>query len=196
MISSIRGTVQAIVSDSAIIEAAGVGYQVFLTPETLNQLRLEQQVLVHTTFIVREDAQLLFGFTNADDRALFDTLRSVNGVGPKTAMAILAGLTREQIFQAVANEDDRPFRSITGIGPKTAKLIVVSLAGRVSQPLASQAEASEVSEQVSTAVTTALLGLGWNEAKAREAIEATATSTITVGQLLRDALEYLGGGRA
>src|SRR3954468_20242991 len=162
MISSVRGTVLAVSGTLAVIEVGGVGLAVQVTPRHGLTLRVGSEAMVRTALIVREDDLSLFGFAEADELAVFDHLRSVTGVGPKSAMGVLAVLTPSEIARAVTLEDDAVFRKVSGIGPKTAKLIVVSLAGKLvvthtSEPIARTAPS------VSESVLVALVGLGWNE---------------------------------
>jgi Holliday junction DNA helicase RuvA len=124
VIASLTGTVFSLTQHQLVIDVAGVGYQVFVTPQTSSQLRLGESARLHTALIVREDAFTLFGFSNLEELEMFDLLRSVTGVGPKSALGILASLTADQIRVAVLSEDDAAFRSVSGIGPKTAKLIL------------------------------------------------------------------------
>ena len=197
MISSVRGTVLAVSGTQAVIEVGGVGLAVQVTPRHGLTLRVGSEAMVRTALIVREDDLSLFGFAEADELAVFDHLRSVTGVGPKSAMGVLAVLTPSEIARAVTLEDDGVFRKVSGIGPKTAKLIVVSLAGKLvvthsSEPIAKAAPS------VSESVLVALVGLGWNERVAMQAVddaiaEATESERAVVPALLRRALANLGG---
>src|SRR6478735_1927268 len=131
MISSVRGTVAHIDADSVVVEIGGVGLSVAVTPQVANATHLGNALTLHTSLIVREDALSLFGFETRDELQVFTQLLGVTGVGPKSALGILATLTVGQIADAVAADDDAPFRRVSGIGPKTAKLIVVQLAGKI-----------------------------------------------------------------
>jgi Holliday junction DNA helicase RuvA len=151
---------------------------------------------------VREDDLSLFGFATPEELIVFDLLRGVSGVGPKSALGVLATLTPVQIAQAVAAEDDAPFRKVSGIGPKTAKLIAVSLAGKLIVPVGAGA-ASTVSAPgtITSSVISALVGLGWNERVAAQAVDeaaddASADERGSVQALLRLSLARLGPQRA
>lgn len=203
MIASLTGTVFSLTQHQLVIDVAGVGYQVFVTPQTSSQLRLGEIARLHTALIVREDAFTLFGFANQEELEMFDLLRSVTGVGPKSALGILAALTADQIRAAVLSEDDAAFRSVSGIGPKTAKLITVTLAGKLKGliPTSSNKSSGEsATPKVDLAsVSLALQGLGWPERSANQAVrEAAATlgSTATADALLRSALGALGSGKS
>src|SRR3954466_14905040 len=174
MISSLRGTVLAASGTSVVVEVGGIGYAVAVTPQQALALRLGQEVLLHTALVVREDDLSLFGFADLDALRVFDLLPRVTGVGPKSAIGVLAAMTPDQVAMAVAAEDDAAFRKVSGIGPKTAKLIVVSLAGKLLAPRAVPA-ASPVTT-VGGDVVVALVGLGWPERTAQQ----------TVDEVLRD----------
>src|SRR5688500_11711395 len=131
MISSVRGTVVHAEQDAVVVEVGGVGLTVAVTPQVARAAHLGQQLLLHTNLIVREDALSLFGFEDREELAVFTQLLGVTGVGPKSALGVLATLTVPQIADAVSSDDDAPFRRVSGIGPKTAKLIVVQLAGKI-----------------------------------------------------------------
>jgi holliday junction DNA helicase RuvA len=202
MISSLRGTVLRASGAEAVVEVAGVGYLVNVTPEHALSLRVGDEALLHTTLIVREDALTLYGFVDAEQLAVFELLLGVNGVGPKSALGVLAVLTPDQVAAAVQADDDAAFRKVSGIGPKTAKLIVVQLAGklhvaRVAVPAAAKAPARTVADDVRIA----LVGLGWPERAAAAAVDdvlaelgdaAAEATQASVPALLRRALALLG----
>lgn len=197
MISSVRGTVLAVTGTTAVIEVGGVGLTMQVTPRHGLTLRVGAEAMVRTALIVREDDLSLFGFAEADELMVFDHLRSVTGVGPKSAMGVLAVLTPSEIARAITMEDDGVFRKVSGIGPKTAKLIVVSLAGKLVVTHTSEA-APKAAPSVSENVLVALVGLGWNERVAMQAVddaiaEASESERDVVPALLRRALANLGG---
>ncbi|MET0887871.1 MAG: Holliday junction branch migration protein RuvA [Mycetocola sp.] len=195
MISSVRGTVLSAVGGNVIIEVGGIGYAVQVTPEHALALRVGDQAFVHTSFIVREDSMSLFGFETREQLAVFDLLTGVTGVGPKSALGVLSVLGPGQIATAVAAEDDAAFRKVSGIGPKTAKLIVVSLAGKLiatAEPTARTAVTPSGDQ-----VVVALVGLGWSEKVAADAVDTVLSSNpdaaaFPVQTLLRLALAQLG----
>jgi len=198
MISSVRGVVLSAGAGLAVIEVGGVGLAVQVTPQHALALRIGEEARLHTALIVREDDLSLYGFATPDELAVFDLLRGVSGVGPKSALGVLATLTPEQVAQAVADEDDAPFRKVSGIGPKTAKLIAVSLAGKLAPVAAASAVPSGApGTRIAAAVVSALVGLGWNERVAAQAVEEAAAEasdadTASVQALLRLALGRLG----
>jgi Holliday junction DNA helicase RuvA len=200
VIASVRGTVLAVSGSSAVLEVGGVGLAVQVTPHTALTLRTGSGATLHTALIVREDDLSLFGFETRDELEIFDLLRGVSGVGPKSALGVLATLTPDDIAHAVGAEDDAPFRRVSGIGPKTAKLIAVSLQGKLVPATASRASAGATGGSTITQdVVTALVGLGWNERAAAAAVdeaaaEASDADRATVASLLRLSLSRLGPG--
>lgn len=197
MIASLTGTVQAAAGGQVVLDVSGVGYLVSVTPGTAQGLRLDERTTLLISMIVREDAMLLFGFANAEERDFFDSLRGVSGVGPKLALAILSALTPERIAIAVANEDDKAFSAVSGIGPKTAKLLIVTLAGRLKAQIGS-AEAPPQSNAARDSVLLALTGLGIAERSAADALDAVLAKypSASRDQLLREALAALGSAKA
>jgi Holliday junction DNA helicase RuvA len=197
MISSVRGIVLGVAGTTAVIEVGGVGLSVSVTPQHALSLRVGAEATVRTALIVREDDLSLFGFVDTDELAVFDLLRGVTGVGPKSAMGVLAAMTPGQVATAVATEDDSAFRKVSGIGPKTAKLIVLSLTGKMQITPAAAQNAPVAKATVSDSVLVALVGLGWSERVAAQAVdealaEASPDQTATVPALLRLALTQLG----
>jgi Holliday junction DNA helicase RuvA len=196
VISSVRGTVLSTTSSHVHVDVGGLGYSVQITPQHALTLRVGNEVRLHTALIVREDDMSLFGFATLPELEMFDLLRGVSGVGPKSALGVLATLTPDQIASAVAAEDDGPFRKVSGIGPKTAKLIVVSLAGKIFAPVGVAPAAAPPSSTAQNVVA-ALVGLGWNERVAIQAVDevidaATDDGALPVPALLRLALARLG----
>jgi len=199
MISSVRGTVLAAMGTTAVIEVGGVGLSVQVTAQHALSLRVGAEASVRTALIVREDDLSLYGFAEADELTVFDLLRGVTGVGPKSAMGVLAAMSPAEISHAIAVEDDTAFRKVSGIGPKTAKLIVVSLAGKVLVAPAARTAASARPSSIAESVTVALVGLGWPERVAAQAVDdalavASDVDRDVMPAVLRLALAQLGPG--
>lgn len=174
MISSVRGPVLSALGSTVVIEVGGIGLALQVTPATALSVRLGDEARLATTLIVREDSLTLYGFPTAEELAVFELLVGVTGVGPKSALGVLAVLTPNQIALAVQAEDDAAFRKVSGIGPKTAKLIVLSLAGKVAVTSTAAATARPAgSTSVAASVQAALIGLGWSERVAAQAVDDT-----------------------
>lgn len=200
MISSVRGTVVHVEPDSLVVEVGGVGLSVAVTPQVARTARLGEALMLHTTLIVREDSLSLFGFEERDELAVFTLLLGVTGVGPKSALGVLATLTVAQIADAVGTDDDAPFRRVSGIGPKTAKLIVLQLAGKIVASTPAARGRGDAAAAVPAQVVQALVGLGWSERVASESVEAVAgdateAERASVPALLRLTLAVLGPAR-
>ena len=197
MISSVRGPVLSALGSTVVIEVGGVGLALQVTPATALSVRVGAETRLATTLVVREDSLTLYGFPTAPELAVFELLVGVTGVGPKSALGVLAVLTPNQIALAVQAEDDAAFRKVSGIGPKTAKLIVLSLAGKVQVTSGAPANPRPAgSATVAANVQAALIGLGWSERVAAQAVDETlaeASGTEPgVATVLRLALARLG----
>ena len=202
MISSVRGPVLSALGSTVVIEVGGVGLALQVTPSTALAARVGTETRLATTLIVREDSLTLYGFPSAEELAVFELLVGVTGVGPKSALGVLAVLSPNQIAMAVNAEDDAVFRKVSGIGPKTAKLIVLSLVGKVAvtSSAAAPGRTGVATATVGASVQAALIGLGWSERVAAQAVdEILAGSTAEfdaeaagVAAVLRLALARLG----
>lgn len=195
MIASLRGTVLSVRENTCIVDVHGVGYAVNITPTHKHSLSVGSEHTFLTSLIVREDSMTLFGFENPESLELFELLLSVSGVGPRSALAVLAELSPAEILTAVVNEDDSVFKKVTGVGPKTAKLIIVQLAGKLTALSHSEAVVASIpaSSAITLSVVQALVGLGWNEKVAKDAVDSLDTSspTATTASVLKDALAAL-----
>jgi Holliday junction DNA helicase RuvA len=185
--------------DHAVIDVGGVGLHVLCAPRTLAELGPGAPCRVATALVVREDSLTLFGFADEEEREVFDLLQSVTGIGPRTAQAILAVLTVEQLRVAVAADDLSTLSKPPGIGRKGAARIALELKDRLGAPAAAAAS-SVTSDQWSGPVVDGLVALGWPVRDARAAVEAIrgeAEATIAQGRtpsvpmLLRQALRHL-----
>ncbi len=132
MISRLKGELVEQNPPSVLIDVNGVGYEVQVPMTTLFELpQAGQQVVLHTHFVVREDAQQLYGFSTKADRSLFQTLIKVNGVGPKMALAIMSTMNASQFALAVENDEVKQLTSIPGVGKKTAERLIVEMRGKL-----------------------------------------------------------------
>ena len=192
MISSLRGTIESQLAGFVVIDVSGVGYGVHVTSQHALALSVGESAHLAITTIVREDAITLYGFESREAGQIFDTLLSVTGVGPRSALAVLSQLTPAQVFDAVANDDDAAFTRVSGIGPKTAKLICVQLAGRLDAVTVGTARSGAGDTGSSgESVVAALVGLGWNDRLARETVSGLEAKGKTTSQLLREALAVM-----
>lgn len=131
MYAYIKGTLTVLNPTHVVVEASGVGYEI-QTPNSYRfQKQMDQEVVIHTSLIVREDAQLLYGFINQEEKDMFLSLIKVTGIGPKSAPAILASSSPNDVKIAIENENDAYLTQFPGIGKKTARQIVLDLKGKV-----------------------------------------------------------------
>ena len=188
MIASLRGTIQSSSLNSLVLDVSGVGYLVQVIPSLALNAVKGREVFVHTAFVVREDGFTIYGFETLEELTAFDLLRSVTGVGPKSALSIIHQLGVAELSNAVFNEDDTAFKEVSGIGPKTAKLIVVTLAGKV------QGGSTKASATLEHDVIGALVGLGYQTKAAEVAVSEAKSENkeATKEALLRLALQKIG----
>jgi holliday junction DNA helicase RuvA len=199
VIASVVGVVQRLRLDAAIVSVGGVGVLVHASPRTLAGLREGSPVELATSLVVREDSLTLFGFADDDERATFETLQTVSGIGPRLALAMLAVHEPEALRRAVATDDLVSLRKVPGVGLKGAQRMVLELKGKLGLPGAVEHAADEVPEPDDDAwrgqVREALVGLGWAAKAADDAIAKVAPAAgepVDVPAVLRAALQRLG----
>ncbi|GKW15305.1 Holliday junction DNA helicase RuvA [Pectobacterium actinidiae] len=201
MIGRLRGIILEKQPPQVLIEANGVGYEVHMPMTCFYELpELNQEAIIFTQFVVREDAQLLFGFNDKQERALFRELIKVNGVGPKLALAILSGMSATQFVSAVEREEIGALVKLPGVGKKTAERLVVEMKDRfkglsgdlfnpVSDiPLASPATADSRAGDPEAEAAAALVALGYKPQEASRMIAKVARPDADCETLIRDAL--------
>ena len=175
MYSFIKGQVAYVEEQTLAVDVHGVGYEIVVTSRTLDGMQAGQQVLLYTTLMVRENECLLYGFEQKREKAMFERLISVSGVGPKAAMAVLSAMTQQEIAQALMTADTRAFSKVSGIGPKTAGRIVLELKDKVDIKDAAVQEGVSVGLSSNTPqneAVDALLSLGYSKAEAMQAVAA------------------------
>ena len=188
MIASIRGRLQLLDGEHAVVEVGGLGIEILASGRTLGGLsgRLGEEVSLHTYLHVREDALQLFGFRSVRERVFFHWLIGVSGVGPKVALAVLSGYPVEELELAVARDDVKKFESISGIGKKLAQRLVVELGDKVGElPPVSAGEAGSAASDSFIAARSALQNLGLSLREAEEALRGAPE-----GAALEDLVKY------
>lgn len=171
MIGKLTGTLLEKNPPEVLVDCAGVGYEVQVPMSTFYNLpALGERVSLLTQFIVREDAQLLYGFATAPERAAFRLLIKISGVGPRTALGILSGMGVDDLAQAVTLQEAGRLVKVPGIGKKTAERLLLELKGKLG------ADIGSVTHQASSAaqadILQALLALGYNDKDAATALKA------------------------
>ncbi|MBI5530801.1 MAG: Holliday junction branch migration protein RuvA [Candidatus Doudnabacteria bacterium] len=182
MIAYLKGKVLEKSTSFLILENNGIGYKVFVTPETL-EAKTGSEVAVYIYHKVSEDGQSLYGLPDFSTLQFFEMLITVSGVGPKVALAILSAARVDAVRQAIANQDAGMFKRISGIGTKTAEKIIVELKDKVLGGGEGAAGSSEVFD--------ALLALGYNNREVREVINKIDASA-SQGEQIKQALKLLG----
>lgn len=188
MIASLSGRVQEIEVDSVVVDIGGVGVQVYVPAPSRDRLRPGESVFLYTHLVVRQDALTLFGFETREEREFFNLLLTVNGVGPKLALATLSVLTPDTIRRAVFHEQAEIFSRVPGVGKKTAQKILLQLQDRIPSPGGGPLP---VFSDVDTEVLGALTGLGYSVIEAQSALQSIPRDTpADVETRLRLALQY------
>ncbi|GAA0821366.1 Holliday junction branch migration protein RuvA [Colwellia sp. D2M02] len=211
MIGRLRGTLAEKLPPEILIECAGVGYEVTMPMTSIYALpELEQQATIYTHFVVREDAQLLYGFANKVERKLFRLLIKVNGVGPKLALAILSSMSADQFVSCVRHDDVSAIVKIPGVGKKTAERLLIEMRDRlkdwqVQKPIIDDSmpeqllaqfsgengfEDTFVNDEKGDAIN-ALLSLGYKQAQADKAVKSVYQKGMVSQDIIRDALKSM-----
>lgn len=197
MIAFVRGEVASIGLTSAVVEVGGIGIELQCTPGTLAGLRRGQPATLPSSLVVREDSLTLFGFADADEKALFELVQTASGVGPKLAQAMIAVLRPDDLRRAVAEEDVKTLTKVPGIGQKGAQRIILELKDRIGAPgtVAHLPGESPIAAAAwKPQVHAGLVGLGWSAKEADRAVETVAPEAgdvPDVAALLRAALRSL-----
>lgn len=193
MISRVLGTVAQIGVDDVVVVYGGLGFKVFIVPPLASELHKGDEIELYTHLIVREDALTLYGFKTEEERKVFEILMSVTGIGPRIGLAALSVFSPNDLRRAVADQDAATLARIPGVGKKVASRMLVELGDKLGLP-AQLPEASAPSAGVVEAeVKAALIGLGWNEAKAESVLSELGGNGLNASDLLRAALMKLGG---
>ncbi|WP_338440017.1 Holliday junction branch migration protein RuvA [uncultured Aquabacterium sp.] len=170
MISRLVGELAGKAPPFVLVDVHGVGYEVQVPMSTFYNLpELGAKVTLLTQFIVREDAQLLFGFLTAGERESFRELVKISGVGPRIALALLSGLNTEELAQAVSAQDASRLVKVPGIGKKTAERLLLELKGKLAPALATPGWAATSDAQGD--ILQALIALGYSDKEAQAALK-------------------------
>jgi Holliday junction DNA helicase RuvA len=196
LISYIKGTLAEKTPARLIVETCGVGYDILIPLSSYDAFGDEgSEVMVYTHFHVREDSHQLFGFATKKERRLFDMLISVSGIGPRSALTILSGVSVEDFCGAITREEVSFLTAISGVGRKTAERLIVELKGRVGELEVEVGEgvgAVSMQGAMSEAVR-ALMALGFTRPAARKAVEKCmdeAEGDVGIEELIRGALRH------
>ena len=133
MYAYLKGVFALKTPTSVVVDVGGVGYHVEISLNTFGRIEHQEQGLLWTQLIVREDAQVLYGFAERDEREIFNHLISVSGIGPNTARLILSSMLPVDVQSAIIHEDELSFKRVKGVGPKTAKRLIIDLKDKMSR---------------------------------------------------------------
>jgi Holliday junction DNA helicase RuvA len=197
MIGRLRGVLIEKQAPEIVIDVNGVGYEVLVPMTTLYNLpALGQEVSLYTQFIVREDAQQLFGFTDVPSRRLFRDLIKVNGVGPKLALTIMSGIDADEFVRCVHDANTAALVRLPGVGKKTAERLVIEMRDRLKDwssdgPLFKPQAAAQGDRANIAEAEAALVALGYKPQEASKAISAVKADYASSEDLIRAALKNM-----
>ncbi len=190
MIGRIQGILVSVHPPRLLVDCQGVGYEIDVPMSTLYQLpETNQKITLLTHFQVREDAQQLFGFATETEREAFRQLIKISGVGSRTALAVLSGMSVNELAQAIAMQEAGRLTQVPGIGKKTAERLCLELKGKLAPDLGVVGGKPQAIE-ASSEVLQALLALGYSEKEAHLALKQIPPDT-TVSDGIRMGLKYL-----
>jgi len=195
MIAFLKGKLVHLEPTQVVVEVNGVGYQLQISLQTFSEIKEQENIMLHTHLAIREDAHLLYGFSNEAEKKLFQQLISVNGVGPSTAIVMLSYMNSNELKSAIIREDASALQLIKGIGGKTALRVIIDLKDKLkkeswddTQPAISIGAHNTVRKEA----LSALLMLGLPKAAAEKSVDSVlkkSGNTITLEDLVKQALK-------
>ena len=193
MIAQIKGRLIEKTPTYVVIDCNGVGYEIKISLNTFSKIGDSEVCSLLTHFVVREDAQLLYGFKESSERELFRMLISVSGVGSATAMMILSSLSSNEIKQAILNNDVNTLKSVKGIGSKSAERIIIDLRDKIGKIEGPVTISSVANNTVKEEALSALVMLGFAKNSAEKALNKiiSAGEDLTVEELIKRTLKNL-----
>ncbi len=198
MIGCLIGEVFALEAPTVLLNVNGVGYEVDTPLSTFCQLQKGQKVTLWTHLTVREDAQLLYGFLDAQEKTIFRTLLKVNGVGPRMALGILSTLSIDLLIHTVENEDINTLIKVPGVGRKTAERLMIELRDRFKTLASGSTAVNSTTTQIQFSSNSpvaeaeaALQSLGYKPAEAQKLINAVKADFTETSDIIRAALKSM-----
>lgn len=184
MFAYIRGKLANATPTVVVVEAHGVGYEVMIPPNLFDKLpTMEEDVCLHVSLVIRENAHTLYGFLSGSTKAIFETLLNVSGIGPKTALALIGHLTGSELQDAICNARATKIAKVPGIGKRTAERLILELRDKLPTIFPRDPEESNIRETADPKAIlirdamSALINLGYSQASARNAIEKVLDHT-------------------
>lgn len=196
MIGRLRGKLLHKAPPSLLVDVDGVGYELEAPMTTFYDLPpIGETVTLYTHMVVREDAQLLYGFSREAQRRLFRSLLKVSGVGPRVALAILSGLSVDEFMQCISQQDVDRLRQAPGVGRKTAERLLIELRdSALIEPVTGEAAAVGDAAPLDPAgeAAAALIALGYKANEAHRAVSSVSTAGLSTEEIIRQALKRAG----
>jgi Holliday junction DNA helicase RuvA len=192
MIASLQGIIDAVSKDSMIVNVNGIGFKLSVPTSVLSELGVVgREIKLYTHMHVREDDLSLYGFGSLDELRLFETLISVSGLGPKTAMGMLSAMSADQLAMAIASGSVEMLTTIPGIGKKTADRLILELKDKVGGVMISTPAGRAAQENAD--VVAALVSLGYSVVETTHAVNSLPTGKkLSLEEKIKLALQYLG----
>lgn len=192
MIARIRGLVIGYETGSVIVEAGGIGYRIRVPESVLTSITKDDEIILYTELIIRQDLMQLYGFYTPEETEMFRLLISVSHIGPQTGLAIISRLSLPEICDAISSKKPEILSQVQGLGKKGAERIILELQKKVSELKIQYPQTPTSSTKVQDAVL-ALLSLGYSREEAMGALERTALAkeTVSSSELVREALVFL-----
>lgn len=201
MIAYIKGLLVQSSPLFVVIETGGIGYKIFIPASLFSKLpQIKEEVILHTSFIVRELSHTLYGFLTTQERDLFEALMGVTGIGPKLALSIIGHLPGHELHNAISNNHISTLSKVPGIGKKTAERLIIELRDKIAtlvilgpSDFAVQTQCDPRTQKISDALS-ALINLGYNQVTAQRALKKTlqdVPENINLSELISSALKNL-----
>ncbi len=203
MYAYIKGVLVEATISNVILEVSGVGYKIYTPVSLFSKLpQVEEKILLHTSFVIRENSQTLYGFLSSQERDLFEALQGVTGIGPKVALCIIGHITAKALGVAITTHDIQSLSKIPGIGKKTAERLIIDMRDKVNTLLPShdfseyavQVPLDSKTQKINDAMS-ALINLGYNQLTAQKAIKKTLKDlpeeSLDLGLLITTALQNI-----
>ena len=191
MIAQLNGKLIEKNPTDLVVDCGGVGYELKISLNTFSSIGSDENITIFTKLIVREDAQLLYGFADKVEREMFNHLVSVSGIGPNTAMIMLSSLVPGEIASAITNEDVKTIQGVKGIGAKTAQRVIIDLKDKMLKMSFSSENMFNANNTNQFDALTALASLGFDKKAAEKAVDKVSTGEESVEKLIKEAPKIL-----
>ena len=194
MYAYLEGQIAELNPAYAVIDCNGVGYEVNISLNTFSSIKDKERVRLYTHLVVRDDAQMLYGFAEESERTLFRHLITVTGIGPSTARMILSSMTPVELISAIASGNEEILKRVKGIGTKTAQRILIGLKDKVGKVTTSQGSLPVLGNRNLEEALSGLVILGFSKTLVQRALEkivSTRGDSISVEEMIKEALKVL-----